>query len=108
MICTRCHGFLVLEWDVENREQYHRCLMCGSRPHQVAYRVDGQPIGAPLLCCDCRVRPRMTILRYSRRGDDELSRCEECRTVYNVKRANWKHAQYTRGPVQDVPGGGEA
>lgn len=100
MICPRCKGFLVLEWDVENRAQYHRCLMCGSRPHQVAYRVDGQPIGAPLLCIDCGVRPRMTIVKRHSKGEDELSRCEACRAIYNRKRANWKRQQYTRGPYK--------
>ena len=95
MTCSRCTGFLVTEWDTESRTKYHRCLQCGNRPLQVTYRVDGQPIGAPLLCVDCKVRPRMTIIKH--RFEDEVGRCEVCRPIFNQKRAEWKKGQYKRG-----------
>ena len=100
MTCSRCTGFLVTEWDSESRTQYHRCLQCGNRPHQVTYRVDGQPIDAPLLCRDCRTRPRMTVVKRRAHGEDELTQCAVCREADYQKRYAWKQGQYKRGPYK--------
>ena len=75
--CTRCQGRLVDEWDHDARAQIQRCLNCGNRPQMVTYRIDGQPLGSPLLCVACHARPRAIITVGVRRGD-EIAVCEAC------------------------------
>jgi len=90
MSCLRCQGLLVEDWDVESRTAFLRCIICSARPYQVTYRADGLPIGAPLLCVDCHVRPRATMLSKGAKGEDEVGRCAECREVFNLYRRQWK------------------
>jgi hypothetical protein len=79
MNCIRCQGFICQRWDVELRQWEQACLHCGHRPDHPRRRVDGQQLGAPLLCRKCKVRPRMTT-RLGQGGlDIELEHCVVCR-----------------------------
>lgn len=84
--CARCRGLLAVQYDAESRTRVIYCLNCGARPLQVTYRVDGFPIGSPLRCKECGVRPRVVLTQTHRRGEEELARCEPCRRTYNAAR----------------------
>ena len=90
MTCQRCCGLLVRDWDVESRTHFVRCIQCSARPYQVTIRADGLPVGAPLRCVDCKVRPRVALPSKGAKGEDEVGRCAECRELFNAMRRQWK------------------
>lgn len=100
MTCSRCSGYMVVDWDVDSRSEFMRCVMCGNRPHQITYRADGLPVGSPLLCTACHLRPR-SVFFTRLRGEIEIELCEPCRAVYNRKWYRWKKNQRKRKRKQE-------
>lgn len=88
MTCPRCAGFVVEEWDPDASMAYTRCLNCGARPGLTPYRADGQPIDAPLLCYECKKRPRLELPSGRRVTDSRM--CAECRIQYNHRQKTYK------------------
>lgn len=85
MSCTRCAGFLGRTWDTSIREYEIRCWNCGHRPAVVTVRADGQEKDAPMMCVDCKVKPRVFAPMKTVKGETEVQRCAACRQVYNKR-----------------------
>lgn len=76
--CEKCQGLIVSQYDVYLRQDEQICINCGARPAFMPVRVDGQAIGAPMVCRTCGIYPREIINAY-RADDREIGNCRQCR-----------------------------
>lgn len=98
--CRRCSGWMVREWDDLTRSMFLKCVCCGDRPLQVTYRADGLPVGAPMICKQCRMNPRAKRWNVRAKQWDEIEKCDQCANRDRRRQEKYNKKRWSKRRIQ--------